>query len=258
MSRILILMYHIIDRARAKQEAKFCLSPDRFEAQMRFLHESGKNLLSLDQIATAIEGKSAWPTTGVAVTFDDGFRDTFHHALPVLTRYNIPATMFMLADRIGANNNWMTPRGFPERELMTQSEMLEMQAAGVCIGSHTCSHPNLPQLDAENTMAEIRMSREKLQTLTGSDVNHFAYPFGLYDDKTLMAVAAAGYRTACSTRSGFNGEGIDPYLLRRIEIYGNDTLWQFKQKLKFGSNDMSYTFPLRYYTGRVLSRFGRK
>lgn len=257
MSRIVILMYHVIDRARSKQEAKYCCPPDRFEAQMRYLRESGQNLLSLDQISVVIEGKSAWPATGVAVTFDDGFRDTFRHALPVLTRYNIPATMFMLADRIGGHNDWMTPRGFPERELMSQREMLEMQAAGICIGSHTCNHPRLPQLDAENSMAEIRVSREKLRMLTGSAVNHFAYPFGLYDDKAVEAVAVAGYRTACTTRSGFNGEGAEPYLLRRIEIYGNDTLWQFKQKLKFGSNDMSYTYLIRYYAGRVLSRFGR-
>lgn len=249
-------MYHIIDRARSKQEAKYCCPPDRFEAQMRYLRESGQNLLSLDQIATAIQGRSAWPATGVGVTFDDGFRDTFRQALPVLTRYNIPATMFLLADRIGAHNHWMTPRGFPERELMSESEMLEMQAAGVCIGSHTCSHPRLPQLDEANCMAEIKVSREKLQALTGSAVNHFAYPFGLYDDKALTAVAAAGYLTACSTRSGFNGEGIEPYLLRRTEIYGKDTLWQFKQKLKFGANDISYTYPIRYYAGRMLSRFG--
>ena len=257
MSRIVILMYHIIDRARSKQEAKYCCPPDRFEAQMRYLRESGQNLLSLDQIATAIQGRSAWPATGVGVTFDDGFRDTFRQALPVLTRYNIPVTMFLLADRIGAHNHWMTPRGFPERELMSESEMLEMQAAGVCIGSHTCSHPRLPQLDEANCMAEIKVSREKLQALTGSAVNHFAYPFGLYDDKALTAVAAAGYLTACSTRSGFNGEGIEPYLLRRTEIYGKDTLWQFKQKLKFGANDISYTYPIRYYAGRMLSRFGR-
>jgi peptidoglycan/xylan/chitin deacetylase (PgdA/CDA1 family) len=249
-------MYHVIDHARSKQEAKYCCPPDRFEAQMRYLCESGHTLLDLDQIAAAIEGKHPWPATGVAVTFDDGFRDTFRYALPTLTRYKIPATMFMLAERLGARNDWMTPRGFPERALMSQSEMLGMQAAGVCIGSHTCSHPRLPQLDAARSVAEIRESRERLQVLTGAAVSHFAYPFGLFDDREVKAVAAAGYRTACSTRPGFNGENSTAHMLRRIEIYGSDSLWQFKQKLRFGSNDVSYIYPIRYYAGRALSRVG--
>lgn len=255
MSRVIILMYHIIDQARSGKEAKYCCRPDRFERQMRYLRDSGMNLLSLDQIGSALEGKSAWPQPGVAVTFDDGFRDTYRNALPVLLRYNIPSTMFMLADRIGGHNDWMAARGFPERELMTEIEMVEMQAAGVCIGSHTCTHPRLPQLGPSQASDEIRLSREKLQALTGSPVDHFAYPYGLYDENALAAVAAAGYRTACSTRSGFNGQSVERHLLRRIEVYGSDNFWQFKQKLKFGTNNVSYLYPLRYYAGRLMSRF---
>jgi peptidoglycan/xylan/chitin deacetylase (PgdA/CDA1 family) len=255
MSRVTILMYHVVDDARAGKEAKYCCSPARFEAQMRYLRESGKNLLSLDQIAAAIEGTSPWPQSGVAVTFDDGFQATFRNALPILTRYGIPATMFMLADKLGGSNDWMVPRGFPQRELMTQRELEQMQAAGICIGSHTCTHPRLPQISAAQAGDEIGLSRRKLQDITGTPVDHFAYPYGLYDDTALAAVADAGYRTACSTRSGFNGPGIERHLLRRIEVYGSDNLWQFKQKLKFGANDISYSYPLRYYAGRLMARF---
>jgi peptidoglycan/xylan/chitin deacetylase (PgdA/CDA1 family) len=258
MSRIAILMYHVVDRARAPQEAKYCCSPERFERQMRWLHESGVELLALDRLAAAIDGPAPWPAAAVAVTFDDGFRDTFRHALPILVRYRIPATMFMLADRLGAHNDWMTARGFPERALMSSAEMLEMQAAGVGIGSHTRTHPRLTQIDPQRAAQEIRISRERLQALTSSAVDHFAYPFGLHDENAEQAVAAAGYRTACSTRSGFNGEGIERFLLRRIEICGSDTLWHFRQKLKFGASDVTYAYPLRYYAGRVAARLTRR
>jgi peptidoglycan/xylan/chitin deacetylase (PgdA/CDA1 family) len=87
-------------------------------------------------------------------------------------------------------------------------------------------------------------------------VTAFAYPYGLFDDDARQAVAEAGFRTACSTRSGFNGPDADRYLLRRIEVFGGDNLWQFRQKLKFGANDVSNLYPLRYYAGRILARLG--
>jgi hypothetical protein len=78
----------------------------------------------------------------------------------------------------------------------------------------------------------------------------------LFDEGSRQAVEEAGYRLACSTRSGFNGPDVDRYLLRRIEVYGGDNLWQFRQKIKFGANDVSNLYPLRYYAGRISSRLG--
>ncbi len=101
---------------------------------------------------------------------------------------------------------------------------------------------------------ELRASKQELEELLGQDVDHFAYPYGLYDEQTTSAVKKLGYKTACSTRSGFNREDIDPFLLRRLEVYGTDKLWHFRQKLKFGVNDMSYSFPIKYYTSRILQR----
>ena len=88
----------------------------------------------------------------------------------------------------------------------------------------------------------------------GKEVRHFAYPYGLFNDAVRDAVIAAGYRAACSTRSGFNRPGEDPYLLRRIDVFGTDRLWQFRQKLRFGSNESSRLYALRYYASRLRSR----
>ncbi len=84
----------------------------------------------------------------------------------------------------------------------------------------------------------------------------FAYPYGLFDDDARAAVEAAGYRCACSVRSGFNGPGADRFLLRRIEVFGGDTVRQLRQKLKFGANEVSALYPVRYYAGRLSSRLG--
>jgi hypothetical protein len=85
-------------------------------------------------------------------------------------------------------------------------------------------------------------------------VAHFAYPFGLFDERAVEAVEGAGYRTACSTRAGFNRHDEDRFLLRRIDVYGGDSLRRFRQKMRFGTNDASLTYPFRYYARRLGER----
>jgi len=256
MTRALVLMYHLVAEPLSAQEARYCCPPKRFESQMRHLRDSGAPLVTLDALVEALDRRREWPQFAVAVTFDDGFADTLAHALPILGRYGIPATMFAVADRLGGVNDWMSRRGFPERRLVSASELREMSAAGVAIGSHTRTHPRLPEVDARAKREEIGGSKHRLEDVLGCAVSSFAYPYGLYDDDSRRAVEEAGYRVACSTRSGFNGPEIDRYSLRRVEIYGDDNLWQFRQKLKFGANEVSNLYALRYYAGRVSSRLG--
>ena len=247
-------MYHIVAEPLSAQEARYCCPPGRFEVHMRHLAKAGTRLLTLEEIADALDGRIEWPADSVAVTFDDGFADTFVNALPVLVRYRIPATMFALSDRIGAGNDWMSARGFPERPLMTAPQFREMIAAGMTVGSHTRTHPRLPELDTTAKRDEIRGSKARLEDLLGCRVASFAYPYGLFDDDARQAVEEAGYRSACSVRTGFNGPGVDRFLLRRIEVYGSDSLRQFRQKLKYGANDVSHFYPIRYYAGRIAAR----
>jgi peptidoglycan/xylan/chitin deacetylase (PgdA/CDA1 family) len=223
---------------------------------MRHLADNGTNLLALDEAVDALDGRIDLPADSVAVTFDDGFADTFVNALPVLTRYRIPATMFALSDRIGARNDWMSVRGFPDRPLMTAAQLREMVAAGITVGSHTRTHPRLPELDAKAKRDEIGGSKARLEDLLGSGVASFAYPYGLFDEDAKLAVKEAGYRSACSVRTGFNGPDVDRFLLRRIEVYGTDSVWRLRQKLRFGANDVSHFYPIRYYAGRILARLG--
>lgn len=256
MSRALILMYHIVDTPRSQRESKYCCTPQRFAEQMAYLRRSNLRPLSLPALFEHLSMGNPFPDGSVAVTFDDGFVATYRNALPILKKYNIPATMFMLSDRLAGSNDWMHTRGFPERELMSQGELLAMRDAGVCIGSHTRTHPRLTEVDASRLQDELAGSREILSKMLGEPVRFFAYPFGLLNAEVRSAVQMAGYDAACSTRSGFNRQDADRLALRRLEVYGSDPLWKFKQKLKFGMNDASLFYPLRYYAGRVAAKFG--
>lgn len=255
MNRATILMYHIIDTPQAASETKYCCPATMFERHMRLLAESGR-AVGLPQLLDALDGRGECPNDAIAVTFDDGFTVTHEQALPILQRHGIPATMFLLSNRVAGHNDWMTGRGFPRRELMSREQMLEMGRAGVTLGSHTRHHARLREVDAAGLENEIAGSKAELEDLLGQEVAYFAYPFGQYTQAGRDMAEKAGYRAACSTRSGFNNHEVDRFQLRRIEVFGTDTPWRFKQKLEYGRNESGPLFPLQYYAGRLLSRIG--
>lgn len=254
--RALILMYHIVDTPRSAQESKYCCLPERFARQMAWLGRT-HHPVGLDTLLAGLDGKEELPKKAVAVTFDDGFTRTFEEALPILTRYRIPATMFIVADRIGGNNDWMHARGMPRRRLMDAGQIRDMHTAGITIGSHTLSHPRLPECTSEKMRTEIADSKARLEDMLSSPITHFAYPYGLYDESARRLVEQCGYHSACSTRSGFNNKQTGRYELRRIEVYGSDLLWHLRQKMKFGINEASLSMPPKYYLRRALSRLSR-
>ena len=254
--RALILMYHIVDAPRSARESKYCCLPEHFASQMEWIAKT-HHPVDLDTLLAGLDGKEELPEKAVAITFDDGFSKTFEHALPVLTRHRIPATMFIVADRIGEDNDWMHRRGMPRRQLMGAGQIRDMHTAGITIGSHTLSHPRLPECTPEIMRTEIADSKARLEDMLSRPVTHFAYPFGLYDDMTRQLVEQCGYHSACSTLSGFNNKQTDRYELRRIEVYGSDRLWHLRQKMKFGINDASWSMPPKYYLKRALSRLSR-
>ncbi|MEE9119350.1 MAG: polysaccharide deacetylase family protein [Calditrichia bacterium] len=256
MKRSIILMYHIIDKPLSDVEARYCCTQRQFERQMRFLKESNYRVISLDNLVDGLGGKSQIPENAVVVTFDDGFESSYYNALPVLTRYNIPATMFIVSDRVGSSNDWMLSRGFPHRKIMSWSQLRELTDAGICLGSHTQNHPDLTELSNGSVRDEVRISKQILEDAIGKSVSYFAYPYGLFNQKVQNAVEEAGYRAACSTRSGFNGCDIDHFALRRIAVYGGDSLWKFSRKIKFGTNEMNILFPATYYSKRLVARLG--
>lgn len=256
MNRALILMYHIVADPLSAQERRFCCPPTEFARQMAYLARGGYTPVTMDALLDCLDGRTRWPRDPVHVTFDDGFADVMRHAVPVLRRHGIPATIFALSARLGQTNDWMRARGFPQRELVTAAQLRELAADGITIGSHTRTHPRLTELSSAAAAHEISGSKRDLEDALGQRVDYFAYPYGLYGDEHRALVEAAGYRAACSTLSGFNRPEQDRHALRRLDIFGTDRLWQFRQKLRFGTNDATRLRPVTYYAGRIAARVG--
>ena len=254
MNRALILMYHIVAEPLSAREQRFCCPPAEFARQMAWLARGEYTPVSMDNLLDCLDGRAAWPKNPVHVTFDDGFVDILRNAVPSLVRHGIPATAFVLSGRLGQTNDWMHTRGFPQRNLVSGPELRELAAGGVTIGSHTQTHARLTEIAPGAAADEITVSKAELEDVTERNVKHFAYPHGLHTPAVRALVERAGYQAACSTLSGFNRPEQDRFLLRRLDIFGTDKLWQFRQKLRFGTNEATRLKPLTYYAGRIASR----
>lgn len=254
MSRALILMYHAVDVPLSDAEARYCVTPTAFREQMACLARSGKQVIRLDDLIDALRNNKPIPADSVVVTFDDGFECFQRNALPVLSEFQIPATLFAVAGKLGETNSWMQAKGWPERRLMNADELQTVKAAGVTIGCHGLSHIPMPQTADEDLEKETVVARQTLREAIGCDVTLFAYPHGAHSERERQAVADAGFIAACGTQSGFNGQPSDLFSLRRIDVYGSDTPTDFRRKLEFGANRVTYADLAHYYFNRILNR----
>ena len=198
-----ILMYHRIDGRSA--ESALSVSPESFERQMAFLSHHAR-AVPLDRIVDRILRDEPPERGAVAITFDDGFTSVYTQAYPVLLKYHLPATIFIVTDWVGTG------------EYLTWDQIHEMAAHGIDIGAHTLSHPWLPSLKLDHLYREVEDSRRILQEHVPGSARHFSYPFGAYDPTTKHAVRAAGYLSACATNPGRRRSWSDPFALKRLRI----------------------------------------
>lgn len=256
MSVALVLMYHQVDTPCSDREQRFCTPPEEFRRQIAWLNGAGYRAVGLEEVVAHVTGAIRLSDKAVHITFDDGFVGVLEHALPALKEYGIPSTLFALPGQSGGTNEWMWRREFPRRALLSKAQLRLLADEGMIIGSHTRTHVRLPEIPPQEARAEITGSKAELEDMLGREVVHFAYPYGMFDMDVRDMVASAGYRSACSTRSGFNRPGEDCFLLRRIDIFGTDRLWEFRQKLHYGTNEASRLRPFTYYAGRAAVRLG--
>jgi peptidoglycan/xylan/chitin deacetylase (PgdA/CDA1 family) len=229
-----ILMYHRV--ARLPSFDQLTVTPERFEQQIATL-VSQCRVISLAQAVTELE--SGGPRTpAVALTFDDGYRDNLVHALPVMQRHGLPATIFLTARFVdGDSRHPRYPDESGQLHLSWQDVLAMAAQPGITFGSHTLTHPFLSRLDDAAAAREISDSRKELAQRLGSEVEFFCYPSGDLTERERRLVASAGYRAAVSVCPGVNRDASERYALRRTEITDRDGPEELRMKL-FGAYDL--------------------
>ena len=218
----MLTYHHVGPRPRGVRLKGLYVSPELFAQQMNELRGAGFITEPYGNFSSG--ARKAAPR--IAITFDDGFRDVFEHALPVLREAQFNAIQFLVADFIGQTSEWQTPSGEIPGKLMDLEEIKDWIAAGNQIGSHTLRHPRLTRISLAQATEEIRASKKKLEDCFGLAIEHFCYPYGDWNAAIRDAVQAAGYRTACTTIPGVNTNSTDRLALCRFTArYRSRSLW---------------------------------
>jgi peptidoglycan/xylan/chitin deacetylase (PgdA/CDA1 family) len=240
------LMYHAI--SNQKSTWPWAITLAQFGEHLDILQRYGWTTVTHRELETP----SALPPRSVAITFDDGYADNYP-AFQALAERGMKASWYIVSNDIGGLARWAI-KPEPSLPLLSVTQLREMAAAGMSIGSHTCSHYPLTKADKVTLNHEVGDSKKALEDLLGQDVVDFAYPYGLFDDNAVEAVRAAGYKMAFTTLPGWTARDSDAYRLRRVTILSDDTRASFIRKLAFADNNAGWQQLSRYYTQRLKDK----
>lgn len=245
----LMLMYHSIHPGKGTADWRWAVSRQRFRDHLDLLTDLG---WSTTTMAELVANPERFHERTVVITFDDGYLDNLV-AAEELHKRGMRASFFMVSGSIGGEPAW-PPDGRPSGRLLDNAELRAMQTTGMEIGSHTVSHARLAEVNDNHLRTELTDSKAALEDVLGSEVASFAYPYGAWDARSVNAVRAAGYRAACTTRTGWALRDGDPYQLRRLSMFNTDTASSLARKLYFGSNDVSWRRLSAYAMNRLRHR----
>lgn len=216
-----VLVYH-----RVNDEFKDSVTTGvkLFDAHMAYL----KRHWPVVPLRVLIDGEFVFKDDPVCVciTFDDGYRDNYDYAAPILLKHRLPATFFVSTGKLTDQRPFehdlqKLGRGLPN---MTWDQAREMMRDGFDFGSHTVNHVNLAQLPLDRVELELAESREALRFELGQEQFLFAYPFGRRSDMTPEVhalVRSAGYACCCSAYGGINAIPLDHFNILRIGVNFN-------------------------------------
>ncbi|MEO6060663.1 MAG: polysaccharide deacetylase family protein [Thermoflexales bacterium] len=219
-ARVPILMYHYLsvpppdaDRIRID----LSVSPAMFEQQLAYLKENGYTTISLGDLFDALAGGRGLPAKPVILTFDDGYRDAYENALPLLKKYGMRATFFIVTDFIHA--------GHPA--YLTWPMVQALNDSGMSIENHTRSHADLRRRDDDFLVWQILGAIESIKAYTGKRPQFFCYPGGFFDDNTVRVARSANMLAAVTTQYGKTHSLGDAMVWSRVRVRGEGTLRDF-------------------------------
>lgn len=195
-----VLLYHRIDDL-TYDPVMLAVQPETFEKHLQYISKNYESI-SLSQLVNRINNKSL---TGreICITFDDGYQDNLTKALPILEKYNIPATIFITTSQIGEKASFPWDMKYKESEkamFLSETEIRKLANHPLIeIGAHTHTHIRLSDFSEEIQRLEIEKSKNILEKIIDKKIIHFAYTFGSKEDftkKTQLIVKNLGFISA--------------------------------------------------------------
>ena len=252
-----VLMYHSIsDDAEpgVRPYYRICTGPKRFREQMRWLKDNGYRGVTLNAGLAWLDSanpkqKSAignrqseiGNSQPIAITFDDGFRDFYTAAFPILSQHGFAATMYLPTAFIGSPSSHSSPvtrHAFNGKDCLTWGEVRELHQAGIHFGSHSVTHPKLVDLDRLAVKNELCASKAEIEDHLGIGIDAFAYPYAFpgqnhdFVAEFTDLLQEAGYRSCTTTQIGKVSSGDNLLRLKRLPVNSDDDMNLLQAKLE--------------------------
>ncbi|MBQ0829891.1 polysaccharide deacetylase family protein [Streptomyces tagetis] len=212
--RVPVLMYHAVAADPKDATRDLSVTPGAFAAQMALIADRGLTPVTTATLAAAWRGEGPLPKRPVLITFDDGYEGVHRHALPVLAAHGFPATVFV-------TTGWLRgpyDTGGALDTMLDWGQARELAAAGVEIGGHSHTHPQLDQLGDGRLRFELIHGKEIIADQVGTVPVSFAYPYGYSDRRVRRAVRETGYAQALAVGNALSRRRQGPYALRRVTV----------------------------------------
>ena len=224
--RVPILLYHYVEYVQDEQDTlrhALNINPDIFEIQIKTLSDSGFTFMTAKELGDVIDGKTSLPKNPILLTFDDGYWDFATNVLPILKKYHIKATAYIVPGFIGGSN-YMSP-----------DQLNDVINSGlVDVGAHTVDHVSLKDKLYPIVKYEVEHSKAMLENTYHINVVSFAYPNGSFDLQAINNTKRAGFTTAVSTIPGIEQSQQNRFFLYRLRPgyrIGQELLSYLEQKI---------------------------
>ena len=220
-----IFLYHHIVKEESEIQYDYMQTTEKtFEEQIRGLENLGYHFISYQDLIDYNNGQKKLYKKSCVLTFDDGCKDIYTNAYPILQKYNIPFTMFVVTNAVGADGcaSW--------------EELKEMQDSGLAlIASHSTNHTEFNKLSLEETLENVDSSYKALEENLGEQKTKvFTYPYGLYSQEQLEPLKEEGYVINLTDNKINKSKDLNLYGLHRCYPL-SDSLFKMELKIIYRS-----------------------
>lgn len=235
-----ILMYHKVGNPpEGSKLKKLWVSTDMFRRQMAYLSDHGYRAITFKDLYLFWDKNIPLPPNPVLITFDDGYANNYEAAFPIMRDFGFKATLFVVVQTVGWDNRWHDPKSETRINMISWTQLKELQKAGWEIGSHTMNHPNLQKIELKEVKLEMEKSRSIIHEFLEETPDTFAYPYGSGEDVPVIREKAkqAGYRVAVGVHAGkwsLDKIKASPFNLPRAFVRGDESMLDFHLQLTRG------------------------